>query len=137
MLSEATVRTLDELARRSRAAYPEGGLLYTFTEAADQSHSMFPSQLAERYSAQLTEDGRAMLAVVLGKALGHPACTEADGESLTLADDLVERLRGDLAFTSVGAVADEDDDYSWGTTIHMARESDNRHFSLNLWGSID
>ena len=137
MLSTATVRALDELAQRSRAAHPEGGLLYTFVEAADQSHSMFPKQLAGQRSAELADDGRAMLAVVLSKSLGHLGCTEADGESLALADDLMQRLREDLAFTSVGTVPDDGDDYCWGATVHMARESDNRYFSLTLWGSID
>lgn len=138
MLSPATVRALDELARRSRAAHPEGGLLYTFTEAAAQSHSRFARQLTGRGSAGRSDDGRELLAVVLGKALGHLGCIEPDGEALTLADDLMQRLRDDLTFTSVGSVADDGDDSCWGgATVHMARETDNRYFSLYLWGSID
>ena len=137
MLNLATVRTLENLAQRSHVLYPEGGLLYTFTEAAGQAHTMFPKQLTERRAARLTEDDRARLAIVICKALGNPGCAEADDESLAIADALMQRLREDLEFTSVGTVADDSDDYCWGSTIHMARESDNRYFSLGLWGSID
>ena len=68
MLSATTVRTLEDLAQWSHASYPDGGLLYTFTEAANQAHIMFPKQLAERRAAQLTEDDRAQLAIVICKA---------------------------------------------------------------------
>jgi hypothetical protein len=137
MLSAATVRTLEDLAELSHASYPEGGLLYTFTEAANQAHGMFPKNLAGRSAAHLTEDDRAQLALVISKALGNPGCIEADDESLAIADDLMQRLGGDLEFTRVGTVIDDYDDYCWGSTIHMARETDNRYFSLCLWGSID
>ena len=137
MLSTDTVRTLEDLAQRSHASYPEGGLLYTFTEAANQAHSMFPQKLAARRAAHLTEDDHAQLALVICKALGNPGCAEADAESLAIADDFMQRLRGDLEFTNIGAVVDDYDDYCWGSTIHMARETDNRYFSLCLWGSID
>jgi hypothetical protein len=60
-----------------------------------------------------------------------------DVETFAISDDLMQRLGGDLAFTSVAAVLDDYDDDSWGSTIHMARETDNRYFSLSLWGSID
>jgi hypothetical protein len=138
MLSAATVRTLEELARRSHAMYPEGGLFYTFTEAANQAHSMFPKHLAARRAARWIEDDHVRaLAIVICKALGNPGCAEADDEALAIADDLLQHLREDLEFTSVGTVADDNDDYCWGATVHMARESDNRYFSLALWGSID
>src|SRR5438067_5468795 len=106
MLSAATVRTLEDLAQRSHASYPEGGLLYTFTEASNQAHIMFPKPLAERRAAQLIEDDRAQLAIVICKALGNAGCAKADDESLAIADDLLQRLRGDLEFTSVVAVVD-------------------------------
>jgi hypothetical protein len=137
MLGTATVRTLEDLAQRSHASYPEGGLLYTFTEAANQAHSKFPKNLAERRAAHLIEDDRAQLAIVICKAVGNTGCAEADDESLAIADDLIQRLGEDLQFTSVGTVADDYDDYCWGATIHMARATDNRYFSLCLWGSID
>lgn len=137
MLGTATVRMLEDLAQRSHASYSQGGLLYTFTEAANQAHSRFPKQLAERSAAHLTEDDRAQLAIVICKTLGNFSCSEADVESLVIADDLIQRLGGDLEFTSVGTVVDDYDDYSWGCTIHMARKTDNRYFSLYLWGSID
>ena len=137
MLSAATVRMLEELAQRSHTSYPEGGLLYTFTEAANQAHIMFPKRLAGCRVARLTEDDRAQLAIVICKALGNPGCAEANDVSLEIADDLMQRLRGDLEFTRVGTVADDYDDCCWGATVHMARELDNRYFSLGLWGSID
>lgn len=137
MLSAATVRTLEHLVQRSDASYPEGGLLYTFTEAANQAHTLFPKHLEERGAPQLTADDRTQLATLICKALGNPGCTEADDESLAIADDLMKRLRGDLEFTGVGTDADDYDDYCWGATIHMARATDNRYFSLYLWGSID
>lgn len=137
MLSAATVRMLEDLAQRSHASYPEGGLLYTFTEAANQAHTLFPKHLTELRAAQLPKNDRAQLAIVICKALGNPGCANPDDEALTIVDDLMQRIGGDLEFTSVGAVADASDDYCWGSTIHMARDADNRYFSLCLWGSID
>ncbi|MFO0965155.1 MAG: hypothetical protein U0793_06160 [Gemmataceae bacterium] len=128
---------LEDLAQRSHAFYSQGGLLYTFTEAANQAHCRFPKQLAERDAGHLTEDDRAQLARVICKSVANVSCVEASVESLAIADDLIQRLRDDLEFTSVGALVDGDDDYCWGATIHMARDADNRYFSLSLWGSID
>ena len=85
----------------------------------------------------MTEEERERLAMVICKTIGNFGCVKADGEALTIADDLMQNLRDDLEFTSVGNIADDNDDYCWGATVHMARESDNRYFSLSLWGSID
>lgn len=137
MLSTTTIQILEELAQRSHLAYSEGGLLYTFTEAANQSHCRFPTTLRERCHSRLPEDERKQLAVVVGKSLGSPSLTESDEESFSIADDLVQCLESDLKFTSIGVIVDDYDDYCWGATIHMKRETDNRYFSLYLWGSID
>jgi len=90
MLSAATVRTLEGLAQRSNASHPEGGLVYTFTEAANQAHSLFPKQLAGRRTARLTDDDRAQLAIVICQSLGD--------ESLAIADDLMATGRPDPAW---------------------------------------
>ena len=137
MLSANTVQKLEDLAQRSHVSYPEGGLLYTFTEAANQAHCMFPKQLAGLRAARLIDGDRTQLAIVICKSLGDPGCTKADIKSLAIADDLLQRIVEDLECTSVGILPDGDDDYCWGATIHMARETDNRYFSLRLWGSID
>lgn len=39
MLSEGTLELLQSLQDLSHAEYPEGGLLYTYSEAANQAHS--------------------------------------------------------------------------------------------------
>ena len=137
MLSASTIHTLDELARRSHAEYTEGGLLYTFTEAANQAHCNFPAALTGRGGSSLAENDRMQLAIVICKTLGNFSCTSPDAESLMLADSLMECLRTDLGFSMAGLAVDDDDDFSWGSTVHMAREKDNRYFSLTLWGSID
>ena len=79
----------------------------------------------------------AQVAVVIGRSLGHFDLTSADEGSLTIAAALMDQLQADLQFTVVGAITDDYDVYCWGSTIHMAREHDNRYFSLTLWGSHD
>ena len=136
MLQAATVQTLDALAQRSDAFYTDGGSIYTFTEAANQAHCKFPKEFAQRNAATLTAEEFARLALVITKALGNLDRVEADAESYAMAELLLQQLQTDLAFSNIGLTTD-DDDWSWGATIHMACAADNRYFSLYLWGSID
>jgi hypothetical protein len=137
MLGTATLRALEDFARRSHEAYPEGGLIYTFTEAASQAHSLLLGEFSTRGAAKLPDDELAQLALVIGRSLGGFDLTSADGHSLTIAGELMDQLQADLEFDVVGAIADDYDVYCWGCTIHMARTSNNRYFSLMLWGSHD
>ena len=136
MLSAATVAMLEDLARRSHACFPEGGLLYTFTEAANQAHTKFPREFAKRRTSQLLPAEFARLVMVLNRALGNLAGDLAEAEVRALTETLWQNLQRDLAFTSSG-LNDEHNDYSWEATIHLARDMDNRYFSLNLWASVD
>lgn len=50
MLSTSLV-VLEELVRGAHLAYPEGGLLYTYTEAANQAHFRMPPASASALSS--------------------------------------------------------------------------------------
>ncbi len=137
MLSATTVQMLEELAERSHLAYSEGGCIYTYTEAARQAHSLFPRKWGEPATMSLTALERTRLAIVIRETLGEYACSEANADSMVFSNDLLQQLQSDLEFTDIVLVLDDHDGYCWGATIHMKRETDNRYFSLYLWGSID
>lgn len=137
MLSATTVQVLERLAQRSDAFYPEGGTVWTFTEAANQSHAKFPKQFATISPGSFSESDRNLLALVICRAMGSFLASEPDAEAFATADELVAFLRRDLQFSQAGVVSDDNNDYLWDATVHMARKADNRYFALQLTGSID
>lgn len=128
---------LEDFAWQSHEAYPEGGLIYTYTEAAYQAHCKFPKEFSVRTVTKLPENELAQVALVIGRSLGGFALTSADTNSLTIAQDLMKMLQINLEFDSVAVISEDYDVYCWGATIHMLRQKDNRYFSLELWGSHD
>jgi hypothetical protein len=118
MLSKQALQFLDDLTAESHDAYPEGGVVWTYVEGANQAHSKFvdPRRKAE--------------AVALG---GRSPVTE---KSSNMADELISFLHADLGIDSF-LWGFQDDSYDMMANIYMMRASDNRYFALELWWSVD
>lgn len=59
MLSKQTLQFLDDLTAESHVAYPEGGVLWTYIEGANQAHAKFvnPDRKAEAVALEIIQDG--------------------------------------------------------------------------------
>jgi len=136
MLSTDTTNFLEMLLRRSKEAYQEGGLLYTFIEAANQAHTRFPQGSTSTPNSQPTAIESNNLALCIYASQGNPGSKEPDSSAVVCARELLQRLQRDLGFDRICCIFDDQGD-SMGITIAMARYSDNRYFSLKLWWSID
>jgi hypothetical protein len=133
MLSLQTLRFLDDLCETSHAAYPEGGVLWTYVEGANQAHSCF-SDPRRRPLARvfiLRE-----LETWFQVALGDWPCTEPTSLAVQFASELLHLLRLDTESDQF-LWAFEDDGDAMTANIYIARASDNRFFALELWWSHD
>lgn len=134
MLSRSTFSFLSGLQEKAHATYPEGGLLYTYVEAANQAHSRSPS-LTEGSSAtrqiEFNEIGRLIL-----RSQGEYLSDLVPPSFSATAQLLIEHLRDDLCFDEIQCLV-EDGGYSMTGTIRMVRRQDNRYFELELWWSVD
>lgn len=132
MLSPPTLALLEELQARSHAAYPEGGLLYTYIEAANQAHV--------RYSTidgkVLPEVGLRELACFLQSSQGDYVAEAATPSFVSLAQQLLARLNADLNFEEI-SWSMEDGGHDMSGRLKMARRTDNRFFGLELMWSVD
>jgi hypothetical protein len=131
MLSNQTLDFLDVLCCASRAAYPEGGMLWTYIEGANQAHFKFRD-------ARRVPVAEALSAEQLGKWLQW---AQGDRDpttdvSIGMAERLVELLREDIRPDEV-LWSFEDSGSDMKANIYMARVSDNRYFELELWWSED
>jgi hypothetical protein len=132
MLSSSTLALLASLQHDSHVAYTEGGLLYTYTEAANQAHfRLQPSGASSLLPAQVQELGRFIQA-----SQGQHQAEGAGIAYLTLAEQLLEQLRADLEFDEI-VLSLEEGGYDMTATLKMARRAENRFFSLELWWSVD
>ncbi|WGG48124.1 hypothetical protein [Rugamonas sp. DEMB1] len=134
MLSRGTLELLQKMQDLSHAEYPEGGLLYTYTEAANQAHSKMSKTGHSSFpDAQLRE-----FAQFLQVAHGHYGVMleQVSDVFVKTSRELIQALCSDLKFDEIDVVF-EDCGTDMATTLSMARRSDNRHFSLWLWWSID
>lgn len=132
MLSPSTQDLLAELQTRSHAAYPEGGLLYTYVEAANQAHYRYRSADGHVLSVEQLGD----LARFLQSSQGDYAITEANPTFILLAQQLLARLSSDLTFDQVSWSMD-DGGHDMDGILKMARRADNRFFALELTWSVD
>ncbi|MEF9963438.1 MAG: hypothetical protein RR779_03660 [Comamonas sp.] len=135
MLSKYTLKLLDELCAKSKDQYSEGGILWTFVEAANQAHFRFKDSRREPQAGAM--DVKQLGAWVQG-ALGGASNPQelVAAVSTSIANELLRALKDDLQV----------DDFLWafedgGTemtgNIYMARNFDNRYFALEMWWSID
>jgi hypothetical protein len=134
MLSPPTLSFLAELQEKSHAAYPEGGLLYTYVEASNQAHFRFPTSNAA--SSSLSSDELDSLGRFLQASQGDYLSQSVGSPFKLAAQRLVERLRNDVEFDEVSCLL-EDGGHDMEAKLKMARRSDNRFFGLELWWSID
>lgn len=131
MLSPTTLEFLDVLCRASHEAYPEGGTLWTYVEAANQGHSRFRDSRRTPAADALSI---AELARWLQWAQGDRAPTSS--ASIDMANKLVALLREDLGLVDL-LWSFEDGGSDMSANIYMARSIDNRFFALELWWSED
>lgn len=134
MLSKGTLELLQNMQDLSHAEYPEGGLLYTYSEAANQAHSKMSTTGQSSVSdAQLLKFSQ-----FLQVAHGHYGIMleQVSDAFVKTSHELIQALFSDLGFNEIELVL-EDCGTDMAATFSMARRSDNRHFSLWLWWSID
>ncbi len=131
MLSPSTLEFLRSLCETSHAAYPEGGILWTYIEAANQAHSKLESvrRLSGVEPLRIEDFGR-WLQVPLGD------WGRADLPPNESAKQLVALLRVDLEPDQMSVLVD-DQSGSASFRICMARAADNHYFELELWWSLD
>ena len=134
MLSSRTLELLEKMQEVSNAEYTEGGLLYTYTEAANQAHSIMGKagqrSIADAQLRQLAH----FLEVVNGN---YGVMLEQVSDAFVkTASRLIQALLSDLKFDEID-MDFEDCGTDMATTLSMARRADNRHFSLWLWWSVD
>lgn len=131
MLSPSTLELLDALCRTSHEAYAEGGILWTYTEAANQAHSKIHDPHVPWDEAPPTlETLGSWLQVPLGD-WGRKGASRDDA-----AHKLLAHLRDDLSPDQMNFLL-EDSGTSAAARIRMARTADNRYFELELWWSLD
>lgn len=131
MLSSSTLEFLETLCRTSHEAYPEGGILWTYTEAANQAHSrIHDPRVPWGEGAPSIERLGGWLQVPLGD-WGREGIRQDE-----LAQKLLAHLHDDLAPDQADLLL-EDDGTSSTARIRLARASDNRYFELELWWSLD
>jgi hypothetical protein len=132
MLSRATLELLERMQDISHSAYPEGGLLYTYTEAANQAHTAMPDAAQRSLSDTQSRD----LARFLQCAHGNYGIEEVSEDFVNKSRELVYVLMSDLRFDEINVVF-ENCGTDMEASLSMARRSDNRYFSLWLWWSVD
>lgn len=137
MLSATTLNLLQVLQDKSHETFDQGGVLYTYMEAANQAHSLFPGGEASVESELNIESLACFLQVT---QQGHPvdnidAASRPEPSFAQSARTLISSLRSDLAFDEASLKLEGDD--AMQATISMARRKDNRFFSLELWWSMD
>ena len=131
MLSVTTLDLLDALCRASRAAYSEGGTLWTYVEAANQAHFKFRDRHRTPAAVELNMD---QFARWLQWAQGDRGPTTS--ASMDLANKLIASLHSDLGPDEL-LWSFEDAGSDMSANIYMARAFDNRFFALELLWSED
>ena len=133
MLSTSTIDLLTALQERSHAVFTEGGVLYTYIEAANQAHFRYPAGAAAQ--ADLSPEDFGTLRRFIRTSLNEAPAGIAKRSS-SLAGQLIERLRDDLTFDEIVGVFEDDGD-SLNANLMMVRRADNRFFALELFWSVD
>ncbi len=123
---------LEKLQERSHAAYPEGGLLFTYIEAANQAHFRYPVDLGAALSAEGLEELARFLQASQGDYIAKPSAPVF----ISLAQELLAHLDTDLNFDEVSWSMD-DGGHDMSGALKMARRTDNRFFELELMWSVD
>lgn len=133
MLSSQTLRFLDDLCITSNDAYPEGGVLWTYIEGANQAHTRFdaPGRTPQAGILKLSE-----LETWFQVALGDWSRNQSASLAVHFATELLRLLSLDTDSDQF-LWAFEDGGDNMTANIYIARTSDNRFFALELWWSLD
>ena len=131
MLSKHTLQFLDDFCVKSHVAYPEGGVVWTYVEGANQAHSKFvnPHRKPEAVTLDFNQLGSWFQAAL---GVRSPMTYGSSG----MAKELIGFLQADLGIDSF-LWGFEDNGYDMTANIYMRRASDNRYFALELWWSVD
>ena len=133
MLSTQTLQFLDDLCAKSHSAYPEGGVLWTYVEGANQAHARLPDP-RRNPSVSALKSGE--LETWFQVALGGWGSSKSNAYAVQASHELLRLLRSDTgADQFLWSFNDEGDAMS--ANIYIARVSDNRYFALELWWSHD
>lgn len=127
MLTTRTLQFLDGLCAESHDAYPEGGVLWTYVEAANQAHVRFRNT-----------ESKPLAEVLEQSELGSwfQAALPTRNDTANVAAELLSLLRSDLCVDEF-SFSYEEGNHDMSLDIAMARASDNRYFALELWWSVD
>ncbi len=134
MLSLPTLSFLADLQEKSHAAYPEGGLLFTYIEASRQAHFRYP--VGNIVSASLSPRELKDLGRFLQASQGDYLSESVGASFVFAAQRLMECLRNDLRFDEICCLF-QDESPDMEAKLNMVRRSDNCFFALELWWSID
>jgi len=133
MLSSQTLQFLDDLCETSNRAYPEGGVLWTYIEGANQAHSRFD----DRRRTPLAGDLKlSELEIWFQVALGDWSRNQSTSLAVHSATELLRLLSVDTSSNRF-LWAFQAGAYDMTANIYIARASDNRFFALELWWSHD
>jgi hypothetical protein len=133
MLSSQTLRFLDYLCAASKLAYPEGGVLWTYIEGANQAHRRFndPRRRLVARNLKFSE-----LQTWFQVALGDWSREQSASLAAQSATELLRLFSFDTGSDQfLWAFEEGEDDMT--ANIYVARASDNRFFALELWWSHD
>lgn len=131
MLSLATQDFIESLSKASRAAYPEGGMVWKYVEASNQAHTAFKG-----HHISVSLDAFQVEQLAKWIQWSQADRTSSNARSIEAAQNFVKLLRSDLGFDKmIWSFVDHGSDMT--ATIQMARVSDNRYFSIELFWSED
>ena len=136
MLSQSTLEFLAEIQQKSHAVYSDGGMLYTYVEAANAAHFRFPEDRSAERSTSLSPADLNEFSRFLQAVHGDYLAVVPDISFVDLSGELLALLQRDLEFDDLSLSID-DCGHDGTAIVSMARRSDNRYFSLELFWSID
>jgi hypothetical protein len=134
MLAFSTLAFLADLQEKSDSAYSEGGLLYTYIEAANQAHSRYKA--SDKKTDVFSPEDLQELACFIQSSQGNYQLENAEPSYLSTAQQLLELLQVDLKFNETTWFL-ERGGYDMRALITMVRHIDNRFFSLEFMWSVD
>jgi hypothetical protein len=133
MLSSQTLHFLDDLCTTSNGAYPEGGVLWTYIEGANQAHARFDDHRRTPLAGDLK---LSELETWFQVALGDWSRNQSASLAVHAATELLRLLSVDTGSDQF-LWAFEEGDSDMTANIYIARASDNHFFALELWWSLD
>lgn len=132
MLSDKTLRMLNDMVKGAGKAHKEGGMAYTYLEAGNLGRDYMP----EPQSGTLSDGQRRQFARFVQHSQGVHGVVQLDEKYLARSSAFLTALRSDLQYDEISVVI-EGNGLDMGAKFSMARRFDNRYFSLVLeWNAV-